>query len=104
MSVLLSENTQQQIEDELVKEGLISTDKLELYRAKAKQANEPLFALLIKEGAVKDEELSRASAKVNQLPYVNLSDASPRMFWSFCPKTWLIITWPCRWAAWVTAW
>jgi type IV pilus assembly protein PilB len=77
MSVLLSENTQQQIEDELVKEGLISTDKLELYRAKAKQADEPLLALLIKEGAVKDEELSRASAKVNQLPYVNLSDAPP---------------------------
>jgi type IV pilus assembly protein PilB len=77
MSVLLSENTQHQIEEELVEEGLISTDKLELYRAKAKKANEPLLGLLIKEGAVKDEELSRASAKVNQLPYVNLSDAPP---------------------------
>jgi type IV pilus assembly protein PilB len=77
MSVLLSENTQQQIEDELVNEGLISTDKLELYRAKAKQANEPLLGMLIKDGAVKDEELTRASAKVNKLPYVNLSEAPP---------------------------
>jgi type IV pilus assembly protein PilB len=77
MSVLLSENTQHQIEAELVKEGLITSDKLELYRAKAKKAGLPLFSLLIKEGAIKDEEMTRASAKVNKLPYVNLSEAPP---------------------------
>ena len=37
MSVLLSSTTQHQIEDELVKEGLVTPEKLDLYRAKAQK-------------------------------------------------------------------
>ncbi|HEX5448048.1 MAG TPA: ATPase, T2SS/T4P/T4SS family, partial [Candidatus Saccharimonadales bacterium] len=77
MSVLLSTTSHQQIEKELLKEGLITQDKLDLYRAKAKTQNVPLFSLLIKEKAIDDEQFTRASAKVNKIPYVNLTEAPP---------------------------
>lgn len=77
MSVLLSESTQHEIETELINEGLLSEDKLELFRAKAKKANQPLFSVLIREGVIKDEDLTRVTAKINKLPYVNLSEAPP---------------------------
>ncbi len=77
MSVLLSESTQQQIEAELLKEGLITKEKLELYKAKAQKNQQPLFTLLIKENAIDDEQFTRASALVNKIPYVNLTESPP---------------------------
>src|SRR5581483_7809117 len=77
MSVLLSESTQHQIEDELVNSGVITKEELDLYKAKSEKSHSPLFALLIKEGVVKDEELTQATAKVNNIPYVNLSESPP---------------------------
>src|SRR5579862_6268339 len=77
MSVLLSTTTQHQIEDELVKEGLLSGEKLDLYRARAGKENQPLFSLLIKDNAITDEQFTRASAMVNKIPYVNLTEAPP---------------------------
>ncbi|HSW78820.1 MAG TPA: GspE/PulE family protein [Candidatus Babeliales bacterium] len=77
MSVLLSENTQHQIEEELLKEKLITEEELELFKAQAKKASLPLFSILIKEGAITDEEFTRASALINKIPYVNLTQAPP---------------------------
>jgi type IV pilus assembly protein PilB len=77
MSVLLSENTQHQIEEELLKEKLITEEELELFKAQAKKGSLPLFSLLIKEGAITDEEFTRASALINKIPYVNLTQAPP---------------------------
>jgi type IV pilus assembly protein PilB len=77
MSVLLSETTQHQIEQELIKEGLISEDKLELFRAKAGKDHKPLFSLLINEKVITDEQFTKASALVNKIPYVNLTEAPP---------------------------
>ena len=77
MSVLLSESTQHQIEDELVKGSVLSKEELELYKAKSEKSHQPLFSLLIKEGVVKDEDLTQATAKVNNIPYVNLSESPP---------------------------
>ena len=77
MSVLLSETTQHQIEQELINEGLIDADKLELYRAKAGKEHKPLFSLLISDKAISDEAFTKATAKVNHIPYVNLTDSPP---------------------------
>jgi type IV pilus assembly protein PilB len=77
MSVLLSETTQHQIEQELIKEGLLSEDKLELYRAKSGKEHKPLFSLMIEEKVINDEQFTKASALVNKIPYVNLTEAPP---------------------------
>jgi type IV pilus assembly protein PilB len=77
MSVLLSETTQHQIEQELIKEKLLSEDDLEFFRAKAGKEHKPLFSLLINEKKITDEQFTKASALVNKIPYVNLSESPP---------------------------
>jgi type IV pilus assembly protein PilB len=77
MSVLLSETTQHQIEQELIKEGLITEEKLDLFKAKAEKDHKPFFSLLINEKAISDEQFTKASAMVNKIPYVNLTDSPP---------------------------
>ncbi|HET6864131.1 MAG TPA: GspE/PulE family protein [Candidatus Saccharimonadales bacterium] len=77
MSVLLSENTQQQIEEQLINDGVLNRDKLELYRAKSQREKQPMFSLLIHDKALTDEQLTRATALVNKTPYVNLSETPP---------------------------
>lgn len=75
MSVLLA-TSQRQVEEELVKDKLLTEEELASYKAKASKSNQPLFSLLIKEGKVSDEDFTRVTAHVNQVPYVNLSDAT----------------------------
>ncbi len=77
MSVLLSETTQHQIEEQLLKDGVVTEDKLELYKAKAQKEHKPLFSMLIEEKEMNDEQFTRASAIVNKIPYVNLTEAPP---------------------------
>ncbi|PJE65024.1 type II secretion system protein E [Candidatus Saccharibacteria bacterium CG10_big_fil_rev_8_21_14_0_10_47_8] len=75
MSVLLA-TSQRQVEQELVKDKLITADELALYKSKAAKTGQPLFSLLIKEGRVSDEDFTRVTAHVNQIPYVNLNMAN----------------------------
>ena len=77
MSVLSAARSQQ-LEDVLVENGVITKHELALYRQKAAKAGQPLFSLLIQERKVSDEAFTRASAQVNNLPYVNLS-TSPQI-------------------------
>jgi type IV pilus assembly protein PilB len=77
MSVLLSETTQHQIEEELVKEGLLDDDKLAFFKARAQKDHKPLFSLMIAEKVITDEQFTKASAKVNKIPYVNLTESPP---------------------------
>ncbi len=72
---VLTPTTQQQIQDLLVEEGVITKDTLEQATAKAKDENEPLFSLLVKAGQISDEQLTRAMAAANNVPYVNVSIA-----------------------------
>jgi type IV pilus assembly protein PilB len=72
MSVL-SAATQKQVEDSLVSKGLLTTDKLKELKAKAVSQNTPFFSLLVAEGQVSNEELTKTVAKINNVPYVNLS-------------------------------
>jgi type IV pilus assembly protein PilB len=72
---VLTPTTQQHVEETLINDGVISKEQLESIKEKAKQSNEPFFSLLVNEGHVNDEELTKALAAVNNIPYVNLSVA-----------------------------
>lgn len=75
MSVLSAAN-QKQVESILVKEGLISEQDLEGVRAKAKRTSAPVLSLLASESKIPSESITKAIAKVNNVPYVNLKDAT----------------------------
>lgn len=74
MSVL-STTVQKQVEEDLVEQGLLTDEKLEELHKKAEELNSPILSLLISDGAITDEDLTRTTAKVARVPYVNLSDA-----------------------------
>lgn len=56
-------------------DGLLSKDKLEEIKQKARSQSQPLFGMLIQEGHLTDEQLTKALAHVSKIPYVNLSNA-----------------------------
>jgi type IV pilus assembly protein PilB len=74
MSVL-SAATQKEVEETLVKNGLIDNVKLNELRGKASKGHVPLFGLLVGDGFVSDEDLTKTIAHVSKLPYVNLLNA-----------------------------
>ncbi len=74
MSVL-SATSQQQLEDTLVKSGMLGMDKLAEARAAATKASQPLFSYLVKNNYITDEQLTKANATITKVPYVNLSAA-----------------------------
>jgi type IV pilus assembly protein PilB len=74
MSVL-SAGGEQQLEDTLVSSGMLDADKLAEARKVAKAQHEPLFGYLVKNNYITDEQLTKASATVTKLPYVNLANA-----------------------------
>lgn len=74
MSVL-SASTQKLVEEELVSSGLIDAGQLDEFRKKAKKDNVPLFTLLVSDGGLDGEALTKATAKITKVPYVNLSTA-----------------------------
>lgn len=74
MSVL-STAAQKQVEDTLVKEGVLSKEQLEDLHSKAEKENTPFLSFLTTSGLVPDETLTKTIANVNKVPYVNLSAA-----------------------------
>lgn len=74
MSVL-SVNTQQQVEAELVKQGLVTKEALDALKTRADKEHTPLIGLLVGEGGVSNEALTKTIARITQVPYVNLSNA-----------------------------
>ncbi len=74
MSVLSAE-VQQLVEDSLIKQGLLSKESAKDLHNKAKLSNAPFFALLVSEGNISDEVLTKTIASVSNVPYVNLSSA-----------------------------
>ena len=71
MSVL-SASTQEQVEEALVHDGLISKAKIDELKKKSEDAHTPLFSLVVTEGGVTEEDLTKATAQVAKVPYVNL--------------------------------
>lgn len=74
MSVL-SATAQKEVEETLVKNGLIANSQLNELRGKASKDHTPLFGLLVSEGHVSDEDLTKTIAHVSKVPYVNLLNA-----------------------------
>lgn len=72
---ILSPTIQQSVEDELISEGALSDGQLEKIKQEAERKKEPVFSLMLKEGHINDEQLTKALSHVNNVPYVNLSKA-----------------------------
>lgn len=74
MSVMLADS-QKQVEELLVSNGLITSDELKKVRIKANANGVPFLALLVDEGHVTNEDLTKTVAQVTKVPYVNLTNA-----------------------------
>ena len=74
MSVL-STAVQKQVEDALLKDGVLNADKLKKMRTDAHTKGVPLFTHLVSEGVLTNETLTKTIAHVANVPYVNLSNA-----------------------------
>ena len=73
MSVL-SATTQKQVEEKLVNDGILTAEQLAEARGKAEASKLPLFVELVKENYISNEALTKATAQVTHIPYVNLSE------------------------------
>jgi type IV pilus assembly protein PilB len=74
MSVL-SDASRAQVEKLLVEDGVVTADKMKELKSTAQSEKTPLFSTLISSGVVTNEQLTKAIATVNKVPYVNLSEA-----------------------------
>ena len=74
MSVL-STAAQKQVEDTLVKDGVLTKDQLADLKEKAEKESTPLLSFLTTGGFVPDETLTKTIAHVTKVPYVNLGTA-----------------------------
>jgi type IV pilus assembly protein PilB len=72
---LLSADAQTQLEDALVADNVIAREDLDEIKKKAEEDGTPFFGALVNSGKVTDEQLTKASAKVSKIPYVNLTTA-----------------------------
>ncbi len=70
---VLSAAVQKQVEDALLKDGVITADKLKKMRTDAHSSNTPLFSFMVSEGVLTNETLTKTTAHVANVPYVNLS-------------------------------
>ncbi|HSX27276.1 MAG TPA: GspE/PulE family protein [Patescibacteria group bacterium] len=74
MSVL-SATTQKQVENKLVADGLLKDEELSSIRVKAEHDHVPLFSLMVSEGHISNEDLTKTIAYITKVPYVNLMSA-----------------------------
>ncbi len=72
---VLSVDNEQQIEDILVEKGYLKADQIDSLKSKAKEINSPFFSYLIDQKIISEEILTESMAKLNNMPYVNLSKA-----------------------------
>jgi type IV pilus assembly protein PilB len=74
MSVL-SATTQKQVEEKLVADGIITEGKMAALKTKAEKETTPLFTVLVHDGFITNEVLTKTIATVTRVPYVNLMNA-----------------------------
>lgn len=72
---ILSAQIQDKVQNNLIEEGLLSQDQLAAVVQKSKESNNSTFSILVNEGIVSNEILTRTIAHVKKVPYVNLSKA-----------------------------
>lgn len=71
---LLTEENQLQLEKLLITEKVISAEGLEASRVSAKKQGIPLLTELIQAERITNEDFTRVTARVANVPYVNLND------------------------------
>jgi len=72
---VLTEETQKKIEEHLIEVGIIRPDQLPILNTEAKEAGRPLFAYMMEQGTINEEQLTESIAIASGTPYVNLSKA-----------------------------
>ncbi|HWB38794.1 MAG TPA: GspE/PulE family protein [Candidatus Saccharimonadales bacterium] len=72
---VLSVDTQQQLEQSLVDNSMITAEQLAEAKAAAEKVHEPIFSYLVKQNFITDEQLTKANAVITGVPYVNLTAA-----------------------------
>jgi type IV pilus assembly protein PilB len=73
MSVL-SASTEQQVEEELVLSGLVTKTQFDTFKKKASKEHTPVLSVLVSEGVLSSEDLTKTIAHVTKVPYVNLTN------------------------------
>ncbi len=74
MSVL-SADIQTQVEEHLVKTGLLKANEIKKLKDEAQSKSQPFFSYLVSEEHLTNEQLTKTIATVTNVPYVNLSRA-----------------------------
>ncbi len=72
---ILSETAEKQVEEHLIASGLMTPDDLRALQKQATESKSPLLSLLIETGKVTSEQLTKITADINKIPYVNLMTA-----------------------------
>jgi type IV pilus assembly protein PilB len=84
---VLSHQNQQNIEQLLLSNNVLTPQQLEDQKLQAIQQNKPLLSLLIDNEVVDEETLAKLESQVNKLQYVNLSNLNiPAEFLKMLPK------------------
>jgi type IV pilus assembly protein PilB len=72
---VLSAETQGLVEAKLIEDKVITQADLAELKTLAKDSGTPLFGLMVTSGKVSNEQLTKTSALVSKIPYVNLLEA-----------------------------
>jgi len=72
---ILSATAQTQVEDKLVEDAVLTRADLDLLKQQSKDSGTPLLALLVTSGKITNEQLTKVTAHVSKIPYVNLLEA-----------------------------
>lgn len=73
---MLTVDNHKQITDTLVKQGVLTQLELADAKKRAQEASKPLLAYLVDEKLLTEEQLTKITADVNNIPYVNLTEAT----------------------------
>lgn len=72
---LLSTVNQSRLEETLVKDGYLTQEDFNSLKTESEKAKTPLLAYLLNQQKISEETITKVLAKINKLPYVNLSNA-----------------------------
>src|SRR5687767_11148090 len=72
---MLSVDSQQKVEDLLVKDKLINREQLDKARKTASAESKPLLTVLVEQRLISSEDLTKLVARATKVPYVNLARA-----------------------------
>jgi len=74
MSVLLAD-TQKQLESLLVEDALLTQEQVDVFKDKSKKSGDPFLSIVMKDGGVSNEQLTKLFSRISKVPYVNLLNA-----------------------------